>query len=511
MDKGIVAYLWLSCATLLSPTNLDINIATAKGSSVPLHLKIAWGFGEIAPTAKNIVFGTFLLFYFTAVVGMEPFHVGIALGIALMFDAISDPLVGSISDNWHSHWGRRHPLMMISVLPLCLSFYLLFNFPAGMGEGQQFLWLLVFTILIRTFLTFFQVPFKALGAEMSTDYSERSRIFSYQTLFGWFCGVGFTIYAYNSIFASTPQFKNGLLNPAAYSELALVAIVLMFTGIIVCVSSTLALGKRLPKPAEKTEFSFKRTFFELKSALHNFNFRVLLLAIIVQGAVSGTVGAMGLHMQTYFWGLVPAQIQYFAIAGGISVIFVFSLVQLVAARFDKRDLVIALGAFSIVDGLLMITLKLLGFLPDNSSWIYLPMLVTSWTLGRIADQISGIMHSSMIADVVDENEVQTGKRQEGVFFSALSFSGKAVSAFGVMIGGAILSFVDFPVGATLEQVPAETIFNMGVINGPILHLFYFVPLIIYTRYGLNRKKHAEVREQLRLLARSPAVGEMATQ
>ena len=83
--------------------------------------------GERAPSAKGIIFGSFLLFYFTAVVGMEPFHVGTALGIALMFDAVSDPLVGSISDNWHSKWGRRHPLMLISVVPLCISLYMLFD------------------------------------------------------------------------------------------------------------------------------------------------------------------------------------------------------------------------------------------------------------------------------------------------------------------------------------------------------------------------------------------------
>jgi Na+/melibiose symporter-like transporter len=468
-------------------------------TNIPIILKVAWGFGEIAPTAKNIVFGTFLLFYFTAVVGMEPFHVGIALGIALLFDAVSDPLVGSVSDNWHSRWGRRHPLMIISLVPLCISMYLLFNSPAGLGPLSQFLWLVTFAVLVRTFLTFFQVPFKALGAEMSTDYAERSRIFSYQTLFGWFCGVGLTIYAYNTIFATSEEYSNGLLNPAAYPQLAMAAILLIFIGIIVSFSATLKLGMNLPKPIHQTSFSFNRTFQELSSALQSRNFRVLLAAIIVQGAVSGTVGAMGLHMQTYFWGLVPSQIQYFAIAGGISVIFVFTLVQLIASRFDKRDLVIVLGAFSLVDGLVMITLKLLDVLPDNSTWIYLPMLVTTWTMGRIADQISGIMHSSMVADVVDESEVKTGIRQEGVFFSALSFSGKAVSAFGTMIGGAILSYVDFPVGAVLEDVPAETIFNMGLINGPILHLFYFIPLIIYTRYGLTRKRHAEVRSQLREL------------
>jgi GPH family glycoside/pentoside/hexuronide:cation symporter len=427
---------------------------------------------------------------------MEPFHVGIALGIALMFDAVSDPLVGSISDNWHSRWGRRHPLMLLSVVPLCLSFYLLFNFPAGLSAVQQFLWLLVFTIFVRTFLTFFQVPYKALGAEMSPDYSERSRIFSYQTLFGWFCGVGFTIFAYNILFASTDDYVNGLLNPEAYPQLALTAITLMFIGVIVCVSSTLKVGINLPPPVEKTPFSLNRTIQELLSALKSYNFRILLAAILINGAVSGTVGSMGLHMQTYFWGLVPSQIQFFAIAGGLSVICVFALVQVLASRFDKKDLVIYLGFFSVVDGLVMITLKLLDVLPDNSSWIYLPMIVTTWTLGQVANQISGIMHSSMIADVVDENEVSTGTRQEGMFFSALSFSGKAVSALGTMIGGAILSLVDFPVGATVDQVPAETIFNMGLINGPVLHCFYFIPLIIYTRYQLSRTRHEEIREEL---------------
>jgi glycoside/pentoside/hexuronide:cation symporter, GPH family len=457
---------------------------------------VGWGIGELAPTAKGIVFGSFLLFYFTAVVGMEPFHVGLALGIALMFDAVSDPLVGSISDNWHSRWGRRHPLMVMSLLPLCVSMYFLFNFPQGLSAPLQFGWLLVSTILVRTFLTFFQVPYTALGAEMSNDYAERSRIFSYRTLFGWFCGVGFTIYAYNVLFATTDEYPNGLLNPAAYPNLALTAILLICVGVIVCVGTTYKVGARLPPPVHKTSFTLARTFRELLSALQSFNFKVLLAAILIQGAVGGTVGSMGLHMQTYFWGLVPAQIQFFAIAGGLSVIVVFALIQVVASKFDKRDLVIFLGLFSVVDGLVMISLKLMDLLPDNSSWMYLPLIVTTWTMGQIANQISGIMHSSMIADVVDENELTTGTRQEGVFFSALSFSGKAVSALGTMIGGAILSFVDFPVGATVEEVPADIIFNMGIINGPILHLFFFIPLIIYTRYNLSRVQHLKVREAL---------------
>ena len=191
-----------------------------------------------------------------------------------------------------------------------------------------------------------------------------------------------------------------------------------------------------------------------------------------------------------------APVQYFAIAGGLLVICVFAAIQVLASRFDKRNLVILLGLFSVVDGLVMISLKLMNLLPDNSNWTYLPLIVTTWTMVQVAGQISGIMRSSMIADVVDESEFKTGVRQEGVFFSALSFSGKAVSALGTMIGGAILSFVDFPVGATVQEVPAEIIFNLGLINGPILQVFFLVPFIVYTRYKLNRSEHQKVRDAL---------------
>ena len=151
--------------------------------------------------------------------------------------------------------GRGHPLMLISVVPLCISLYMLFDFPDGLSAPLQLGWLLTFPKLVRTCLTLFQVPYTALGAEMSTDYTERSKAFSYRTLFGWFCGEGFTIFAYNILFASTPEYRNGLLNPAAYPKLALTAILLMSVGTIVCIGAKFRVGANLPPPVNRTRFT----------------------------------------------------------------------------------------------------------------------------------------------------------------------------------------------------------------------------------------------------------------
>jgi len=101
---------------------------------------------------------------------------GLAIGIALLFDAVTDPLAGSISDNWRSKWGRRHPFMLASAVPLGLCFAALFAPPASLGTTGLLVWLTVFAILTRTALTFYHVPHQALGAELSSDYAARTGV-----------------------------------------------------------------------------------------------------------------------------------------------------------------------------------------------------------------------------------------------------------------------------------------------------------------------------------------------
>ena len=123
--------------------------------------------------------------FYTQVVGVPAPMVGLALTLALVLDAVLDPIVGYWSDNFHSKWGRRHPFMYASAIPVAVSFFLLWTPPKGWDHQALFWYLLTFAILTRDALTFFETPNAALGPELTKDYDERSALQSWRSFFGW--------------------------------------------------------------------------------------------------------------------------------------------------------------------------------------------------------------------------------------------------------------------------------------------------------------------------------------
>jgi len=123
----------------------------------------AFGIGQVAEGVKGVAFSTFLLFYYQQVLGVSGTLTGLALAIALVFDAVTDPIAGSVSDKIRTRWGRRHPFILISAVPLGLAFLGLFNPPDGLSEIALFVWLVCFATLVRGALTFYHVPHLALG------------------------------------------------------------------------------------------------------------------------------------------------------------------------------------------------------------------------------------------------------------------------------------------------------------------------------------------------------------
>ena len=161
--------------------------------------------------------------------------VGVALGIALIFDAVTDPLAGSLSDNWHSRLGRRHPFMYASAIPLGITFFFLFNPPAGLSETWLFVWVLVLSVLTRTAMTLYHVPHIALGAEMTENYQERTLLVSFRQFFGTFGGIFAVYIGFQYFFAATPEYENGgQFNPDAYAPYAIFLAVLMVITIWWC-------------------------------------------------------------------------------------------------------------------------------------------------------------------------------------------------------------------------------------------------------------------------------------
>ncbi|MYB39054.1 MAG: hypothetical protein F4Y26_17050 [Gammaproteobacteria bacterium] len=162
--------------------------------SVPVMA--AFGSGELGPAVVTIGLYSLLLFYYQQIVGLSGTLTGLALGIALFCDAVTDPLVGSLSDRVRSKYGRRHPVMAASAIPIAITLFALFNPPDGLSAVGSFAWLTVFAILVRTALTFFVIPHLALGAEMTPDYLQRSTLYSFGSLIGGVGGalIGFAVY-----------------------------------------------------------------------------------------------------------------------------------------------------------------------------------------------------------------------------------------------------------------------------------------------------------------------------
>jgi Na+/melibiose symporter-like transporter len=142
---------------------------------VPTRLRLAYGVGSVADGVKNATFNAFLVLYYTTVLGLPGTLSGLAIFIALCFDAVSDPLVGSLSDNFHSRFGRRHPFMFFAALPMALCMYALFAPPEGLDQAGLFVWLVTFAIGVRLFLTFYMVPSGASSSSWPTAGSRSAR------------------------------------------------------------------------------------------------------------------------------------------------------------------------------------------------------------------------------------------------------------------------------------------------------------------------------------------------
>ena len=193
-----------------------------RGGRLSLRTKIIQGFGSLPSSHKDFAFKTLLLLYYTQILGLAATTTSGVLAVALLVDAVTDPLVGAYSDQLKTRLGRRHPLMYAASVPLGIAMYLLFSPPDGLSETQLALWLLAIVLVLHLAFTFFAVPWNALGAEFSDDYEERTSIIAYRLGVGWVGGVVFNFAMLTLAFAATAAYPQGQLNPDAYGPFAVI-------------------------------------------------------------------------------------------------------------------------------------------------------------------------------------------------------------------------------------------------------------------------------------------------
>ena len=461
-----------------------------------LGTKLAFGTGRMAFAAKDAAFINFVMFYYTQVLGVSGTLTGLAALIGLFSDALSDPIVGSISDNYRSRYGRRHPLMAMSAIPLALSFYLLFSPPSGLGEFGAFVWLTVTAVLLRTCVTIFAIPHDALGAELSQDYEERSVIMGYRATLGWIAGVILPGIALAVVFTPQGETDGRLIanNYVAYGLMS--AGVVLVTIFITCFFTRKEIPHLPAAPANPPRFRLSQPFRDMYGALSNPNFRRLFIAMLFAFGSTGVYVSLLLYVNTYFWEFSTQQLALFSLPFLLASLTAFALVKPLSKRFEKKQILIWSFFAILIIGGGWYSLRLLDLLPPNGDpWLFRLAMIQSF-VAVTAIVVGQIIAPSMVADMVDEHEFHTGARKEGVFFAAVAFATKATTGFGQLVGGMVIDVVQLDPGAAPGTVDPGVVWNLGFIQGPIISLSFLVPLFLFRRLDLTRERHAEIRRGL---------------
>ena len=470
--------------------------AHARQGRVPLSTKIYQGIGALPEAFKGFGFGTFLLFFYSQVLGASPVLVSLAIGLTTFLDGAIDPLIGSFSDNLRTRLGRRHPLMYASILPLMAGLYLVFTPPTGLEGPGLFAWIFASTALVNFSISVFSVPWTALMAEFSDDYAERTEIVIWRYAVGWTGALIFNFSVWTFVFPSTTAFTPGQLNPHSYGVFAPVLAVAAGLAVLLTTQLTRREIPFLVQPTHIAPFGVRRTLSELFSMLSNRDFLVLFVGALITACIGGTVGSLGTYTSTYFWGLAPAQLRWFSLAV-IGAVLAFVTLPLLQKHFDKKTLLIAAFGLALVDGVTIIGLRLLDMLPANGTPTLFAILVTNQVFRTYLDTILGVMFVSMMADSLDFQELRTGRRQEGMFAAALSFSTKATAGIGVFVAGLVLqNLIRWPAKGHLGPVDPEAIIRLGLVAGVMVPLFYIIPLCTGFLYRITREQHADIRRQV---------------
>lgn len=457
------------------------------------RIKFAYGIGQIAETVKSTGFDIFLFFYFTQVLGLSGSLAGLAVMIALVFDAVTDPLAGYISDRWRSPRGRRHPFMLTAAIPLGVAWFVLFMPPAGLTQTGLFFWLLTFAVAVRGMITLYYVPYLALGAELTRDYHERTSVAAWRAFCGVFGAALVVFIGVGVFFPETAAFENGLLNPAGYPRVALAGAIIMVVVILLSVWGTRSQIPRLPKAPDRVAGIDLRR--DVRDAWGNASFRALFIGMALVAVSIGIVQTLNMHLNVYFWELGSGAIAF--LAAGILMGWPLGilLARPTHHRFDKKATIIGAALVSAVAGNVAVVSELLGIFPARDSAVFIPLIFALLFTGGAASGLAVTSGASMMADVTQEHQYRTGRSQEGFLFSATAFTGKMSAAVGYLVAGIGLDLIGFPLQAQPSEVEPEKVTHLALLNLSAA-IFGFASILAYTGYRIDHARQAMTREAL---------------
>lgn len=482
-----------------SPDSIETPNALPAAKPPSLRTKLAYGVGSIAYGVNSNGFGYFLLIFYSQVIGLDARLVGLALSIALVVDAFADPIIGYWSDNLRSRWGRRHPFMYAAALPVASLYFLLWDPPAGWSQTALFWYLLTLAILIRVLMSVYEIPSTSLLPELSEHYDERSTLLSYRSYFGWTGGNAMTVFMFSVLFPmfATADIPNGQFNRQAYAVFGFIASGMILISILVSAIGTHSRIKFFASAPPQRKLTPRAIFREIFETLANRSFVALFSAAIFGAIAAGLSASLSFYFYTYFWKFTAQQSGFITMGVFASAIIGAMLAPLISRTLGKKRGAIIIGLIAFLGSPLPIALRLLHVLPEDPSpfifWFI--FFTTMFDVGLII--CFQILSGAMMADLVEQAEVKTGRRSEGIFFAASAFIQKVVGGLGLIAATFVLTMAQLKAGADPSQVSDAVVWRLGAFYVPTILSLWLTMLAVLGAYTLSRAGH---EENLRTLA-----------
>jgi GPH family glycoside/pentoside/hexuronide:cation symporter len=443
--------------------------------------KLGYGAAEMGLVAAEVLIELYLLKFYNVVVGLAPLYTGLALGIAMIWDAVSDPLMGEISDQTSHPWGRRRPWLLPGAFALAATVIVIFN-PPGIGStAGQFFYLLFSYLALTTAMTVIGVPHLALGGEMSFDRDERTEIFGYRRLWstlGLFAGISLpaiVLWLLGGTGSENGDASEGLASIGA-------ALLIVITAIV-----TLRSTRDQDQPnAGRTDslrigHLLKAQFDVARGPI----FRFLLAAFIVAGVGRALNASLAFYYYEFRLGFTLEQtVPFILMPFTLGLLGSIPFWVKMSAHFGKR--------MPAILGVVLLGALISVFYPILPRGIFFGPVTIAIIGGFLAGAI--ILMESLVADVVDVDELETGFNREGLHFGMWKMGIKMSRAGGLLLSGVLLQMIGFD--ASLSEQTAAVAKGIGWIFGPGVGGLFIVGALLLLRFPLTDAKHREIQAEL---------------
>ncbi|MEM1035181.1 MAG: MFS transporter [Pseudomonadota bacterium] len=454
-----------------------------------LLTKIAYGIGGAAGGVKNNGFDYVLLLFYSQIMGLPAVLVAAALGIALILDAISDPMVGYWSDNLRSKLGRRHPFMYVAMIPVAVAYFFLWNPPTNMETSGLFAWLLTLTILIRLMYTLYEVPNTALAAELSQDYDDRTSLISFRYFFAWIGGLTVQVILFAVLLEPSETDTTGIFHLPGWNTYGLIGGCVIFTAILISSAGTHHQIPNFKEPPPRRPLTPLKVIGEIWETVSNPSFRALFIATMFGLIASGISATLNQYINSFFWGFTVDQIGLLTIAVFISAVVALVIAPIAGKTLGKKRAAIIIGVLAFTIAPAPVFARQLGLMPPNGTEALFNTILVVTVVDVALIIAYQILATSMVADIVEESELKTGRRSEGVFFAGISFMRKLSQMAGVFSASFILAAAAIVPGMTASEVSNESIRALGWGYATTLLVVWMLMLLAISFYRISREDH----------------------